>query len=367
MNQWRRTWRMNAGGWMAAVVASLFALGCAVEPRAAMVVPRECADVRVAAGAVAPATVEPAAVESIGITVADLDRSRAFYVGVLGFVAGEEIELSGDAFERLTGVFGALARRVTLSLGAERITLTQFVAPEGRPMPADSRSNDLWFQHIAIVVSDMDRAYAHLRAHGVRHQSSGPQTLPESIPAAAGISAFYFKDPDGHVLEVIHFPEGKGDARWHVPGDRLFLGIDHTAIATADTAASIAFYERVLGMRVAGTSENFGVEQEHLNNVFGARLRITALRGASGPGVELLEYLSPSDGREMPRDTRSNDLWSWQIAMGVGDLGEVESRIRAGRGRWVSAGVVGAGEEAGMAFRDPDGHAVVVGKALVRE
>ena len=45
-------------------------------------------------------------------------------------------------------------------------------------------------------------------------------------------------------------------------------------------------------MTIAGTSENYGVEQEHLNNVFGARLRITALRAARGPGVELLEYLA---------------------------------------------------------------------------
>ena len=149
-----------------------------------------------------------------------------------------------------------------------------------------------------------------------------------------------------------------------MPPPLPWSALNHIALMTKRVEESVAFYERVLGMLVAGTSENFGVEQEHLNNVFGARLRITALRGASGPGVELLEYASPSDGREMPRDTRSNDLWSWQIAMSVGDLGEMESRARAGRARWVSAGVVGAGEEAGMAFRDPDGHAVVVGKAL---
>jgi hypothetical protein len=44
-------------------------------------------------------------------------------------------------------------------------------------------------------------------------------------------------------------------------------------------------------MRIAGESENYGPAQEHLNNVFGARLRITALRAFARPGVELLEYL----------------------------------------------------------------------------
>ena len=82
--------------------------------------------------------------------------------------------------------------------------------------------------------------------------------------------------------------------------DKLFLGIDHTAIVVWDTDASLKFYRDLLGMHVAGESENYGTEQEHLNNVFGAHLRITALRGASGPGIELLEYLAPRDGRPFP-------------------------------------------------------------------
>ena len=88
----------------------------------------------------------------------------------------------------------------------------------------------------------------------------------------------------------------------------MFLGIDHTAIVVTDTEASLRFYRDLLGLHVAGESENYGVEQEHLNNVFGARLRITALRASSGPGIELLEYLAPRDGRAIPVDEHSNDL-----------------------------------------------------------
>ena len=54
-----------------------------------------------------------------------------------------------------------------------------------------------------------------------------------------------------------------------------------------DTDASLRLYRDSLGLKVAGESENYDVEQEHLNNVFGARLRITALRAAAGPGIEL--------------------------------------------------------------------------------
>ena len=241
----------------------------------------------------------------------------------------------------------------------------QYLAPEGRAIPADSRSNDAWFQHIAIVVRDIDEAYAHLRRNRVRHASSGPQTLPRTIPAAAGISAFYFKDPDGHVLEVIHFPPGKGDARWQARTENLFLGIDHTAIVTADTDRALAFYQGKLGLRVAGTSENFGEEQEHLNNVFGARLRITALRAGSGPGIELLEYLAPRDGRPFPLDTKASDLWAWQTRVETFTSSSLDSAATFTRSSWVSPGVVelpvvSQGLPRALLARDPDGHALML-------
>src|SRR5213594_2763927 len=109
-------------------------------------------------------------------------------------------------------------RVVGMRLGDERIELMEYLTPRGRPIPADSRSHDRWFQHIAIVVSDMDRAYARLREHRVAHASSGPQRLPDWNPNAGGIRAFYFKDPDGHTLEVLSFPPGKGHPRWQRAG-----------------------------------------------------------------------------------------------------------------------------------------------------
>src|SRR5712675_3025039 len=160
-----------------------------------------------------PALVE--GVDAIGITVSDMDRAVDFYSKVLTFEKVSDTEVTGENYEHLEGVFGLRMRVVRLRLGDEFIELTEYLAPKGRPIPVDSRSNDLWFQHIAIIVSDMDKAYQHLRAHHVRHASSGPQTLPDWNPNAGGISAFYFKDSDRHYLEVISFPSGKGQPRWH--------------------------------------------------------------------------------------------------------------------------------------------------------
>lgn len=314
---------------------------------------------RLAAAAPPPVT----AVDAVGMTVADMDRSIAFYANVLGFEPVSDVEVAGEAYERLQGVFGLRMRVVRMRLGDESIELTEYLAPRGRPVPVDSRSNDGWFQHVAIIVSDMDRAYQWLRQNKVEHASSGPQTLPDWNAQAGGIRAFYFKDLDQHVLEILQFPPGKGAAKWQAPSARLFLGVDHTAIVVADTAASLRFYRDTLGFAVAGESQNYGREQEQLNNVRGARLRITGLQAAAGPGIELLEYLAPRDGRPLPPDQRANDLAHWQTRLIAPGLERAARALQATRVTWISPHAIDLpGDELGfhqaLLVRDPDGHAM---------
>jgi catechol 2,3-dioxygenase-like lactoylglutathione lyase family enzyme len=315
--------------------------------------------------AVADARVE--AVAAVAMTVSDADRSAEFFTHVLDFEKVGDIEVAAEDYARLEGVFGTRLRVVRLRLGGEFLDLHEYLAPRGRPLPADARSNDRAFQHVAIVVSDMDAAYRRLRENHVTHASSGPQTLPEWNRAAGGIKAFYFKDPDGHALEILNFPPGKGDPRWQAGGGRLFLGIDHTAIVVRDTDASLRLYRDTLGMRVAGASENYGPEQERLNEVFGARLRITSLRAPTGPGIEFLEYLAPSDGRPAPDDLRSNDLASWQTRLAVADPDAAMTAARRAGARLVSPGAVrlpdtALGYDEAMLVRDPDGHALLLSR-----
>jgi catechol 2,3-dioxygenase-like lactoylglutathione lyase family enzyme len=302
-------------------------------------------------------------VDSVGFTVSDMERALAFYTVVLPFKKVSDIEIAGREYELLSGVFGARARVVRLQLGDEHLELTEYLAPRGRPIPHDMKPNDRSFQHIAIIVTDMRAAYARLRAHGVAHGSTGPQRLPDWNINAGGIEAFYFRDPDGHFLEILQFPPGKGLPKWHVPGDASFLGIDHTAIVVSDTDASLAFYRDTLGLSIAGESENFDVEQEHLNNVFGARVRITALRAADGPGIELLEYLAPRDGRPAPLDLRANDLAHWQTSLWTPTLEPLLPLARSHRVTLVSPGAVDVsapalGFRSGALTRDPDGHGI---------
>jgi catechol 2,3-dioxygenase-like lactoylglutathione lyase family enzyme len=302
-------------------------------------------------------------IAAVGVTVSDMDASVDFFSNVLAFEKISQKEVTGSEYDRLQGVSGARVKIVRMRLGDEFIELAEYLTPKGRPIPADSRTNDLWFQHIAIVVSDMDKAYQQLRAHKVQHTSAGPQRLPDWNKAAAGIEAFYFKDSDGHNLELIYFPPGKGNPKWQTANGRLFLGIDHTAIAISDTQRSLYFYQSILGMTLAGQSENYGTEQERLNGVIGSRVRISGLRAKSGPGVEFLHYLTPKDGRPAPIDSRANDLWHWQTAMGVGSADFTVEKLQSERVRFVTPGVSAIPSRAlgfskGFVVRDPDGHAL---------
>jgi len=303
-----------------------------------------------------------AGVIAIGMTVRDAARSTAFFHDVLGFEKIADFDLEGPAYDRLWALTGARAHVVRLRLGAELLELTEFVTPKGRPYPTGSRSNDRWFQHVAIVVSDMDAAYARIRPH-VRPISTAPQVLPPSNPAAASIAAFYFRDPDGHPLELIHFPPGKGDPRWQAAAGRLFLGIDHTAIGVGATSASLAFYRDALGLRVAGASHNVGREQAHLTGVAGADVRITGLRPPRAiPGVELLEYAAPRNGRPAPPDTPVTDVVHCRTIVAVDDVAAAAATLRRGGYLGPAGGVTlpdaALGYTHAALIADPDGHAV---------
>jgi catechol 2,3-dioxygenase-like lactoylglutathione lyase family enzyme len=244
----------------------------------------------------------------ISRVVANLERAESFYRRALGFHTVAK-GVVGAAALTAFDLPDAIAEEVVMRLGAEEIALVGFAA-RGRPYPPDSRSNDLWFQHLAIVVRDMDAAHAHLSAVQGWHPISegGPQLLP---PSNGGVRAFKFRDPDGHPLELLWLPPGSGRPIWRdQPSDTPFLGIDHSAISVASTHRSLRFYE-ALGLGRVDRSLNLGSAQERLDGLPGSRVRVTGLRPASGagPGLELLAYRPP--GRTTGATGLSDQLTDW--------------------------------------------------------
>jgi len=311
----------------------------------------------------------PVAVQSValvGFTVSDMDRSIAFYRDVLTFKPVSDVEVDGPEYDQLYGIFGVRARIVRMQLGEQQIELTQFISPPDlRAIPIPSYSHDLWFQHFAIVVRDMEAAWAQLRKHHVRQISPRPQTIPASNPPAAGIKAIKFRDPDGHNLELLWFPEGKGNPVWKRKGTDLFLGIDHTAMTVRSTENSAKFYRDRLGMTIAGGTLNMGTTQQYLDSLPGARTRVTGLAPKMGPpGLEFLEYELPAAGRPFPADSHPTDLWHWQTTLVVSDV-EAAATALKDSAQFLSAGVVtfpdrDLGFGKGFLVRDPDGHASLI-------
>ena len=245
----------------------------------------------------------------VGLTTADAAGLCDFFERALGF---RLLAAGRRSVEELTGISGAGggAYRVTLGLGGEVIELLQFERP-GRPFPNAASAADLRFQHFAIVVSDMEQAYQRLCAIG--RWSAISRDGPERLPASSGgITAFKFRDPDGHPLELLSFPDGQLAPHWQArSNNHLSLGIDHSAIAVSDSARSIAFYE-ALGMRVAH-SRNSGFEQGRAEGVGKPDLSVTAMQPRqSTPHLRLLQYRSRSNDQAVV--VNDNDVAATRLA-----------------------------------------------------
>jgi catechol 2,3-dioxygenase-like lactoylglutathione lyase family enzyme len=222
-------------------------------------------------------------IKHISRNVADLARAVDFYRDALHFVLLEETRHDHP---------GGGSRIARMWLGEQELCLVAFDS-HGFPYPSRHSAADLWFQHLAIVVADMPTAYAQLcRCAFEPISEGGPQTLPSNTGA---VTAFKFRDPDGHPLELIQFPAGVGDARWQ-RGAGLFLGIDHTVLVVADLPASLAFYE-ALGFHVTSRSRNRGPEQDRLDGITDVDVDVVGLATAMDepPRLELLCYRTSAD------------------------------------------------------------------------
>ncbi|HET9148438.1 MAG TPA: VOC family protein [Acetobacteraceae bacterium] len=281
------------------------------------------------------------ALRRLGLTVRDLEASLAFYRGAFGC----EVTAEDQDF------FGSPARRVRLRLGAQELELAAF-DPPGAPWPPDAASNDITFQHFAIAVASMREAYAHLEQipGWTPISTAGPVALPAS---AGGVTAFKFRDPEGHPLELLQFPDRKNSAN-----GALFQEINHSAIVVSDDARSIAFYTQGLGLTESGGSLNQGETQARLDGLDAPVVRVTALDtvARAAPHLELLCYREPPGNMLVSPDKKPNDVISTRLIFVVDDP-------LASAWRLVKLGAELNGSDAHAAFlRDPDGHDLVLTK-----
>ena len=296
----------------------------------------------------------------VSLTVADLGTAAAFFRDALGLPPGSETRVDDPARVRLLGLApGTTIRTVDIAAGRQAITLSAFDLP-GRPYPPAPASNDPWFEHVALVCGDIDVVHARIAAHqtGII-TTGGPVRLP---PNTGRVTAFKFRDPEGHPLELIAFPKGVGAPVWHaLPGEGI-LGFDHTAIAVTDLDRSLAFYEGLLGFTVGGRSLNRGPEQDRLDGLQGCAVDVVALEPAevAVPHVELLHYRTPA-GRPASGPVKASDVASVRQIHRTDDLDALTGRLAAAGTDFVSDGIVTLADgRRAAAVRDPDGHMIVL-------
>jgi len=270
-----------------------------------------------------------------GLTTTNAARLAVFYESGCGFRRLATERLAGARFESLLGVEGG-AQSLTLGLGEEIVELLQFDRP-GRPYPQDCSPSDVVFQHFAIVVADIGAAYRRLSTvpGWSAISSAGPQRLPVT---SGGVTAFKFRDPEGHPLELLAFAPDGVPPRWRASAaSGAFLGIDHSAISVLDSTRSIAFYEQ-LGLAVVGRSLNSGPEQQRLDGICDPCVEVIALAPERAtPHIELLCYGSVV--REAAAPLRANDTAATRLVLEMFD----------------AAATTGAASDARQLL-DPDGH-----------
>ena len=139
----------------------------------------------------------------VGLSVADLDRSIAFYTEVMGLERlGGDIPFEGEQFERVMALKGVRGRIGVVRKGDLQLELFEFAHPAPAPQDPDRPVADHGLTHFGVEVEDIAATYAKFVAAGVRFHHP-VQTFP------GGIKAAYGRDPDGNVFELLEMPKGR--------------------------------------------------------------------------------------------------------------------------------------------------------------
>lgn len=121
-------------------------------------------------------------IDHVTLVSEDLERSAAFYVGVLGMD-----EVARPAFAFAGKWFQAGSTMIHLNIAGEEAGKAGVITNGGT-----SVSRGI---HIAFEVEDFDEAVAAIEAAGIEIVA-GPQRRPD------GPRQFYVFDPDQHLIEI---------------------------------------------------------------------------------------------------------------------------------------------------------------------
>ena len=140
----------------------------------------------------------------VGLTVSDLDRSIAFYRDILGLEFQGEIFMEGEETDKMFRRVNCKARVAYLNgskaVEAPPVELIQFVDNIVNQMQSDLFTTSI--SEVCFYTDDIDSAYKILIENHVECLSE-PQYFDFRADGFGESRAFYFRDSDGIILEMM--------------------------------------------------------------------------------------------------------------------------------------------------------------------
>ncbi len=135
----------------------------------------------------------------VGISVADLDRSIAFWERLLAVPVRDRRVREGPGLGTLVGYEGVRIDSCWFDLpGGVTLELLAYLdRPEAPYDPGTAHPGNV---HVCLDVDDMDAAHAHAVACGGRGVSAAPIEVPAG--PEAGTRLAYVRTPDGVTIEL---------------------------------------------------------------------------------------------------------------------------------------------------------------------
>lgn len=140
------------------------------------------------------------ALVSITVSVADLDRARAFFVDTVGLAPEPEVVLHDPGLEALWGLPGARRETLVVRGGDVFVEIVRYDDPVGCPPDLDRRLSDQGIMNVAVGFRErplLDDLYKRLVAGGYPIADELPP------PPAGGT---YLRDDQGTSLEILGLP-----------------------------------------------------------------------------------------------------------------------------------------------------------------
>ncbi len=142
----------------------------------------------------------------LGVVVSDLEKSLAFYKGVVGFTEVEGFKVAGDFPKKVGLTDGAALDIHVLVLGKEETATKLKIMQVKSEKPAKTLKQrhihtTTGFSYVSIFVTDVDAILERAKAAGHKPYAQSPQRLPEGLPQ--DVCLLMLKDPDGNFVEII--------------------------------------------------------------------------------------------------------------------------------------------------------------------